>query len=407
MDRSQMLRLRQVCGRVFSPAAPIDTIDLFTGRAVQLKKVVDAVSTRGQHAIIYGERGVGKTSLANVLKDMLSGGEDATVIKVNCVQEDTYEGAWRNALADMAWNVEVGDGRVDEYRLSQYLPEHFGPGDVRRVLQPLVAPPGNAVVIFDEFDRLRDRLQQGLFADTIKDLSDNSVRVTLVLVGVADDVDQLIAEHASIDRALLQIPMPRMSQEELQEIIHRAMTTLEMTIDADGLELIVLLSQGLPHYTHLIGKQSTLAAIDGDRGHITAEDVQAGIRRAVEDSQQSIQSAYKNATSSPRKDTLFSQVLLACALAKGDENGYFASADVRAPLNAITDKDYDIPNFSPHLDKFCNEEVRGQPLEKAGTARRFRFRFRNPLLQPYVIMKGLASGTMTGRLLELLRQSRG
>jgi hypothetical protein len=31
-------------------------------------------------------------------------------------------------------------------------------------------------------------------------------------------------------------------------------------------------------------------------------------------------------------------------------------------------------------------------LERTGIPRRFRFRFRNPLLQPFVIMRGLANG---------------
>ncbi len=42
------------------------------------------------------------------------------------------------------------------------------------------------------------------------------------------------------------------------------------------------------------------------------------------------------------------------------------------------------------LDKFSSDSDRGPVLEKSGTARRFRFRFVNPLLQPYVIMKGIA-----------------
>jgi hypothetical protein len=42
-------------------------------------------------------------------------------------------------------------------------------------------------------------------------------------------------------------------------------------------------------------------------------------------------------------------------------------------------------------------------LEKAGTSRRFRCSFKNPLLQPYIIMRGLADTMLEGELLELLR----
>jgi hypothetical protein len=45
---------------------------------------------------------------------------------------------------------------------------------------------------------------------TIKTLSDNasSIKTTLILVGVADSVDELIGEHQSIERAIKQVPMP-------------------------------------------------------------------------------------------------------------------------------------------------------------------------------------------------------
>ena len=50
--------------QVFSPISPIEEKDFFFGRINQLEKVADAINENGQHAILYGERGVGKTSLA-------------------------------------------------------------------------------------------------------------------------------------------------------------------------------------------------------------------------------------------------------------------------------------------------------------------------------------------------------
>ncbi len=50
-------------GRVFQPRIPINRPDFFAGRWDQLTTIVDAVSQAGLHAVIYGERGVGKTSL--------------------------------------------------------------------------------------------------------------------------------------------------------------------------------------------------------------------------------------------------------------------------------------------------------------------------------------------------------
>ena len=53
--------------KVFRPRTPITSKELFAGRWNELKAVADAVNQPGLHAVIYGERGVGKTSLANVI----------------------------------------------------------------------------------------------------------------------------------------------------------------------------------------------------------------------------------------------------------------------------------------------------------------------------------------------------
>jgi hypothetical protein len=47
-------------------------------------------------------------------------------------------------------------------------------------------------------------------------------------VGVADTVDRLIGDHASISRALVQILVPWMEEKELREILSKAEETLEI-----------------------------------------------------------------------------------------------------------------------------------------------------------------------------------
>lgn len=71
--------------------------------------------------------------------------------------------------------------------------------------------------------------------------------------------------------------------------------------------------------------------------------------------------------------------------------GYFSAVDVRQQLTEIMGKRYEIPAFSQHLNAFC-ESTRGPVLQRVGTTRRYRFRFVNPLMQPFVIMDGLKKG---------------
>ncbi len=115
------------------------------------------------------------------------------------------------------------------------------------------------------------------------------------------------------------------------------------------------------------------------------------IAKAVGDAQQSLRDELRRAITSPQKDNLFSDVLLACALAKTDEFGYFAAADVRGPLSDVMKKKYEILSFARHLNGFCQPE-RGPILNKSGVKRKFKYRFTNPLMQPLVMMKGIIEG---------------
>lgn len=222
-------------------------------------------------------------------------------------------------------------------------------------------------------------------------LSDQSVPATLVLVGVGETVSSLIHEHESIERALAQVRVPRMSHAELQEIVVGGLAEVEMTAEADARDRIASLSQGLPHYTHLIALYAARHANDDDSDVLRSADVEAGIRESVDNAQETITTTHHRAVMSARADSLYRQVALACALARTDELGYFTSGSVRKPMSAIMGRRYEIPAFAKHMNEFCGVG-RGPILDKIGTRRNYRFRFRNPLLPPYIIMSGIAQG---------------
>jgi len=402
LTKADQERLGIEVGRVFTPAAPINETALFSGRRDQVRRVIDGINQRGQHVIIFGERGVGKTSLANVLTGYL---KTVTLApRVNCDGADDYASIWRKVFSEIELTKKtkavgfVTTEATETQVLSQTLPKKITPELVRQSLT-LIGGQVQLIVVIDEFDRLPEGPVRRLFADTIKTLSDHSIPVTLVVVGVADTVDTLIAEHQSIERALVQVQMPRMSRQELEEIITKGLDRLKMAVNDDALRRIALLSQGLPHYTHLLGLHAAREAIDHGEERVSLDHVTAAIQKALTQAQQTIRGAYHKATTSPRKETLYAKVLLACALAESDELGYFAAADVRDPITHIMKKKYEIPSFARHLNHFC-DEVRGRVLQKTGMKHRFRFRFVNPLLQPFVIMQGLADGLITGAALE-------
>ncbi|TMK68854.1 MAG: ATP-binding protein [Actinobacteria bacterium] len=368
LDEAEVLDRLRLVGEAFRPAAPIDRRSLFSGRSEQISELFSIAAQPGQHAVIFGERGVGKTSLAAVTAEMLKSA-NMLVARATCDVSDDFGSVWRKAL--------------DELRLHTTTQKVGFTGGTEETSHSLARLLG---------DDVKDPAGRVLFADTIKTLSDRVVRATITLIGVADSVSELVREHRSVERALAQIHMPRMTRQELSEIATRGIEAAQMGIRPDAVRRIATLSQGLPHYTQLLTQLAAQSALAARRRVVTGRDVDVAVGRALERAQQSVVEAYQEATADTRK-SIYPQVLLACALAPEDDFGLFAASDVCGPLGRILGKPYKTAAFARHLDEF-SQESRGEVLQKHGTGRTTRYRFLNPLLQPYVAMRGVSEGVV-------------
>lgn len=386
-------------GRVFTPGSPLNERELFAGRSEQIDKLIGAISQKGYHAVLYGDRGVGKTSLSNVLIDYIDDlGIQVLMPRTTCDASDDFNSLWKKALKDIeiskvspSFGFVATDSKTSR-SFTDLLPEKVKPDDIRRALQAL-AENEIIVVIFDEFDRLKSKVTTTLMADTIKSLSDSGVDATILLIGVADSVDELIQEHNSVERALVQVHLPRMSRSEVAEIVRKGLARLGMTIEADALRETAALSQGLPYVTHLISLHAARKALENESLVVKLVHVRQSLHQSLNQWQQSVITTYHEAIRSHQPGNIFREVLAACALADPDELGFFTAASIRAPLRNITGRSYDIPNFARHLNEFTKPE-RGPVLQRTGETRRVRYRFVSPLIRPYVITRSVADGLL-------------
>lgn len=370
----------------FTPGAPIDEFDLIAGRIAQIDRMIETVMQRGQHAILYGERGVGKSSLANTFATkLLKGARSVHCIPVNCHPADDFSAVWRKVFKRL---------EIDGEPLAQKYPDKIDPDDVVIELSKFdlnVIP----IIILDEFDKLSGDDLRNLIANTIKNLSDRSVRATVIAVGVADSVSDLIEEHESILRCLRQIQMPRMNPDELKQIIDKRLPNLGMKIRGDAMAHIVSLSRGLPHYAHLFGQQSAKLCLENNQLIIDIKHVEQALPACIAETAQTIREQHHKATVSQRKGNIYKEVLLAAALVQVDELGYFAPADLQKPLAAILKRDEaKVSLFGQHLKSLC-EPDRGKILEQIGTDRKFRYRFVEPMMQPFILVQGLRTEQIT------------
>lgn len=404
-DKEALQQTDLMAGAIFTPTVPVSEESLFAGRMPEIRRVLDVINQRGKHAVIYGERGVGKTSLANIISTKLHSSRPIIAPRVNCDGTDSFTTLWKKVFSEVdlikkrrqapGFQMTVFEETV---KAADVVGDTVSPDQVRRLLT-LLGDNQLVILIFDEFDRLEVDARRAM-ADTIKALSDHDVEATIILVGVSDSVEALIEEHRSVERALDQIQMPRMHREGVFELLTKGGERLNMTFTHQAKLRIALLSQGLPPYAHLLALHSVRTALENGTRSVEVEHVSAAIAKATVGSQRSLLSDLQKATTSPQKRKhLYAEVLLACAMARTDEYGFFYAADVRTPLRGILNRELGIPNFAQHLSDFCQPD-RGPVLQKVGIKHKFRYRFLDPYLQPLVIMKGIVDKRITEETLE-------
>ena len=245
--------------------------------------------------------------------------------------------------------------------------------------------PEKLIVIFDEFDRLGESFNQMQFVDQIKNISDNYSGVTLVFVGVAENVNSLIGKHPSIERNLKQIHLPAMTYEELKNICITGLQKAEMGMEDDVIEQIVKFSCGFPHFVHLLCLNSCKFAVFEQKEEVDKQHLNLAVQQSVDETSESLREAYQKATLAT-KDNIFPQVLWACSRVSEDENGTFQANDLVGILSEILEKQIQIQGFSYHLGKLCSKE-RGNILVSVGPSNRKRYKFKVPLMKAFVKLK--------------------
>ncbi|MDE2801437.1 MAG: AAA family ATPase [Chloroflexota bacterium] len=392
--QAQLIEMRiALASQAFNPSGPVPHRDLFAGRESQLTDVLGAVGQAGQHAILFGERGVGKTSLASLTHEfwaLMQSDYNICSVRSNCSSTDSYQSIWAEIVQLITDQYEKQGEELPSGSAWKELYADISAGEAttHKVRRFLDLTGKTFIIVIDEFDQIEDGYTVQEFSNTIKELSDFLIPATIILVGVADTVDDLIENYSSIERALRQVRMPAMSTNELVQIVERGYNVARLKAKPDVLERIGRMSQGLPHYAHRIGQESGFAALNREDINVTHDDVEAGVSRAIELTNETIRASYAKAITSPQTGNLYRQVILACAMARDDDLGFFAAADVRRPLSYITKRDYGIPQFVGHLKKFCTAS-KGEILQVEGEDWSRRYRFKTPLMRPYVVLKGI------------------
>jgi len=270
----------------FTPSRPINRPQMFAGRAQVLRALIRAIEEQHLHVVLYGERGIGKTSLLNILSQLAQNAK-YIVRYVSCSEDADFNATFRAILRDLPlmYHKDYAPTSAEAER-GATLEELVGEGPLSVAKTgDLLARLANTrvVIILDEYDRAANPVFRSAIAELIKTLSDRSVRVQLVIAGVASSLSELIDRIPSIRRNILGLQVPNMDDQEIAQLVRNGQSVSGLHFAQDVVRFITSFACGSPYIASLLSQYSGIVALD--RGATTVEkaDVVAAIRKALEE----------------------------------------------------------------------------------------------------------------------------
>ncbi|MDA9544273.1 hypothetical protein ACM43_06840 [Bradyrhizobium sp. CCBAU 45321] len=330
--------LKALLAENLTPSDTIKTPERLFGREKNLRTIDRALSSPGRQIFIYGDRGVGKTSLA-LTSAYLHSATLSPPIHVMCGRTSGFAQvvqAIGNALIPVEDRVEKpgggggfnltlpGLGGVGVSRASKAVPAIAAPQSLNEALDVIryVASKrnGKTIIIIDEMERIETAAEREKFAEFIKNIPELGADVRFIFCGIAHDVDELLQSHPSAGRILETIHLERLKHNYLWQILMVVAERLGVELQLETLIRISQVSDGFPHYVHLIGESLFWSMFD-DPEVVTksgAPHFKAGIEGALQRTEATLRAQYDKATQKYRNTADYQEALWALADSTSD-----------------------------------------------------------------------------------------
>jgi len=387
------------CDQAFRPFSPVQLPEFFKGRINHTERLTSELASPGRQVAIYGERGVGKTSLA-VLADFFANFSDEDTYFVRCERNSTYETIFGQFLqlagtSYLPYAVETEsasragvDASPVSLSRSKRTRVRDEAVDSARSVGPAVLlgkfKDRRGLLILDEYDRVQDQETHTRLAETLKHFSDADSKTKIIVVGVAETLSELIGQHESLTRCLAQIELDRMSRSELREIITAGEDRVGVAFQEEVARKIIALSDGFPFYTHLLCKYCAQDAGKVLRENPNARTVVSGteyrkaLRQAIDGAESTLREGYQEAVVTvKRKTEMFKHVLWAVAYSESREVQVNEIAENIGLLTGTRPK-------TPTLSNYLGALTRPEKSEVLVRVRQGYYKFANPLMRAYV-----------------------
>ncbi len=372
MREQNPARARLALADALSASQPVTSRERLAGRSDTLQTLIAAIEQQRAHVVLYGERGIGKTSLVHVFAETAREAR-YLVLYGSCGVEARFDDMFRTFASGvpLLYNANVSP-TADEAEHNRSFadllgPEPVDPRELADLFQKVVGT--RIILVLDEYDRVADPAFRRDVAELIKNLSDRAARVQLLLTGVASNLDELIGFTPSIRRNIVGLAVGPMGDGELLEILSRAEEATGLAFAPDARALIVRMSGGSPYLVRLLGNRAAGRALDDRRTVVSETDVIAGTEAVLAEWNSGLPRRVQSQLLRPEVRRAW-PLLIAAARASGTPDGWFGVHDVHLEAGGS-----DPAGVARTLDSFIGEIDLFDREQPAGD-REPRYRFR-------------------------------
>lgn len=362
-------------GLAFRPHAPIEDSEAFQGRVAERERVEAAIAAPGLHVIIYGERGAGKTSLANV---STSGTKS---VRMFCEKRTSFSDLCAGIVLEYVKTRPpqiIFDASSNTIRLTNqvFRLDALNGNSLRSILPT----DEHLCIVLDEVDRLASPETLGQLAELCKNLSTYQANITVIMVGVADTADELLRGHASNVRNLKQVHLGRMTREELSAIIQHGESILSLAFNPEVKDRILDASDLFPYYLHLLAMNSARSSLRRGASEVSLDDYHRGVEAAASDCDETLRSVYDTAVLSVKQSEIYRLIVWAMADMGTSETVGPIAERVNALARKEGQKTVTVQSIGQAIRRLCEPE-RKEILTSRDPS---FYGFSNPLMRGYV-----------------------
>ena len=325
---------------VFTPGKlPIKSTNIYAARGeaeIEFGKIV----RRGLIPVIYGEYGVGKTTMARYL--FLDKDKNGLLVNIESAAGKTIKDIFSRCLEKMGFSVQTKttesstSSKTSEASAQAEINSGWGKALIankksstegstqQREEQFVVTSPTDSRII-EECERhglvlLIDELHKAS-TDFVSDLSKliktygnaNCSQFKIVLLGTSSNAGELVKYDPGIDRLLQEVHLKSMTHPESEYIVTTGMRSLGIKIDSLTTDKLVKVSVGSPSILQYLSLEVAELAFERDERKAITLDIDSALSNYVKTKAARLYSAYAAAIETVGEIRYRKQILRAMA----------------------------------------------------------------------------------------------